>query len=79
MIDSYFKDKGLVRQQLDSFNDFIEYGIQSAIVQTQAIEVEAKPQFSSNEFVEPVRHCSCCSLFFRLFLDGLTPTFLLFS
>lgn len=54
VINSYFKEKGLVRQQLDSFNDFVGVTLQEIIDNTPPIEVEAKPQHTSNELRLPV-------------------------
>eukprot|EP01147_Barroeca_monosierra_P008740 gene8741-1123_t len=45
VINAYFDEKGLVRQQLDSFDQFIRFGIQEAVEKTPSVEVEAKPQF----------------------------------
>lgn len=55
VINAYFKEKGLVRQQLDSFNDFVAVTLQEIIDSTPEIEVEAKPQHTSNELTLPVR------------------------
>ncbi|EGD81574.1 DNA-directed RNA polymerase II polypeptide [Salpingoeca rosetta] len=53
VINAYFNEKGLVRQQLDSFDHFIQYGIQDAVEKSPALEIEAKPQYTTNEFEEP--------------------------
>jgi DNA-directed RNA polymerase II subunit RPB2 len=37
VISSYFEEKGLVRQQLDSFNDFIEITIQEIVNESPKI------------------------------------------
>ena len=37
---SFFKEKGLVRQHLDSYNDFIERGIQHVIDEIGGIELD---------------------------------------
>lgn len=41
---AYFTEKGLVRQQLDSFNQFIRHTIQS-IVSCRAVELELQEQY----------------------------------
>ncbi len=55
VINSYFKEKGLVRQQLDSFNDFVSVTLQEIIDSTPPMEVEANPQHTSNDMAVPVR------------------------
>jgi len=37
---SFFKEKGLVRQHLDSYNEFIDHGIQEVVDETGEIEIE---------------------------------------
>jgi DNA-directed RNA polymerase subunit B len=37
---AFFKDKGLVRQHLDSYNKFIEQGLQEVIDETSEIDIE---------------------------------------
>ena len=55
VINAYFKEKGLVRQQLDSFNEFITVTMQRIIEETPPVEVEGKMQHADNELVIPVR------------------------
>ena len=45
VIDSYFADKGLVRQQIDSFNEFIDVTIQEIVDDTGMFSIEAANQF----------------------------------
>ncbi len=40
MLDAFFKDKGLVRQHLDSFNEFIDRGLQEVIDEVGEIPIE---------------------------------------
>lgn len=40
LLQSFFEEKGLVRQHLDSYNDFIEHGIQEIINEKDEIEIE---------------------------------------
>ena len=37
---SFFKEKGLVRQHLDSYNKFIDHGIQEVVDETGEIDIE---------------------------------------
>jgi DNA-directed RNA polymerase II subunit RPB2 len=56
VISSYFNEKGLVRQQLDSFNDFINISIQRIIEETPEIELQAESQHLADETDEPPRY-----------------------
>ena len=49
VISSYFNEKGLVRQQLDSFDDFIQISIQRIIEETPEIELQAEQQHTNDE------------------------------
>ena len=49
VIDAYFADKGLVRQQLDSFNEFIEITVQQTVKNHPPIELQPKAQYTSND------------------------------
>lgn len=49
MIDSYFEEKGLVRQQLDSFNEFIDLSIQQIVKDTPSMKLDCLSQHLSNE------------------------------
>lgn len=40
LLETFFKEKGLVRQHLDSYNDFIEHKLQQIIDETGGIELE---------------------------------------
>jgi DNA-directed RNA polymerase subunit B len=40
LLDAFFKDKGLVRQHLDSFNEFIDRGLQEVIDEVGEIPIE---------------------------------------
>ncbi|MGB9135298.1 MAG: DNA-directed RNA polymerase subunit B, partial [Candidatus Bathyarchaeia archaeon] len=37
---AFFKEKGLVRQHLDSYNDFIDHGLQEIVDEVGAIDIE---------------------------------------
>ncbi|CAF0906522.1 unnamed protein product [Brachionus calyciflorus] len=49
VISSFFNEKGLVRQQLDSFDDFIQISIQRIIEETPEIELQAESQHTSDD------------------------------
>jgi DNA-directed RNA polymerase II subunit RPB2 len=52
--DAYFDEKGLVRQQLDSFDEFFEMSIQHIIGDTPEIELQAEAQYTTGE--NPVQY-----------------------
>lgn len=49
IITSYFDEKGLVRQQLDSFNEFIEISVQQIVTDSPPIQLEAVSQHLTND------------------------------
>jgi len=49
IIDSYFHEKGLVRQQLDSFNEFLEISVQQIVKDTPTITMPCYSQHLTNE------------------------------
>lgn len=52
---SYFDEKGLVRQQLDSFDEFIQMSVQRIVEDAPPIDLQAEAQHTSGEVEEPVR------------------------
>lgn len=54
VISSYFDEKGLVRQQLDSFDEFITMTIQRIVEDSQAIDLQAEAQHTGGELENPV-------------------------
>jgi DNA-directed RNA polymerase II subunit RPB2 len=52
VISSYFEDKGLVRQQLDSYNEFTSNTMQEIVDETPAIIVRPEAQHKPGEEVE---------------------------
>jgi DNA-directed RNA polymerase II subunit RPB2 len=56
VISSFFNEKGLVRQQLDSFDDFIQISIQRIIEETPEIELQAEAQHTSDESENPAKY-----------------------
>ena len=49
LISSYFDEKGLVRQQLDSFDEFIQMSVQRIVEDTPPIELQAESQYDDSE------------------------------
>lgn len=56
MCSSYFDEKGLVRQQLDSFDEFIQMSVQRIVEDAPPIDLQAEAQHTSGEVEEPVRN-----------------------
>ena len=52
MISAYFEDKGLVRQQLDSFNDFINTSLQEVVDENNLITVTPHNQHNPGRAVD---------------------------
>ena len=59
VISSFFDDKGLVRQQLDSFDEFIKNTIQEIVDETEELVLEIPSQQTGSEDDYAV----CLSLF----------------
>ncbi|XP_078100550.1 DNA-directed RNA polymerase II subunit RPB2 isoform X1 [Sander vitreus] len=56
VISSYFDEKGLVRQQLDSFDEFIQMSVQRIVEDAPPIDLQAEAQHTSGEVEEPPRY-----------------------
>ncbi|XP_065578696.1 DNA-directed RNA polymerase II subunit RPB2 [Artemia franciscana] len=56
VINAYFDEKGLVRQQLDSFDEFIQMSIQRIVEDTPPIELQAEAQHISGEIETPTKY-----------------------
>ena len=54
IINKYFETKGLVRQQLDSFDDFIHNSIQELVDDSGEIKVIPEDQFIPGQDIEKV-------------------------
>lgn len=71
VINSFFDIRGLVRQQLDSFNQFILNSIQEMVDDSGRIVVTPENQYVPGKEAEMVRACPpCChalheGIFFR--------------
>ena len=55
VITAYFKEKGLVRQQLDSFDEFIQNTMQEVVEQSHPIELYPEPAGGDDNKVFPCR------------------------
>ncbi|KAK4818230.1 hypothetical protein QYF61_008720 [Mycteria americana] len=53
VISSYFDEKGLVRQQLDSFDEFIQMSVQRIVEDAPPIDLQAEAQHATGEVEEP--------------------------
>ncbi|CAF0895008.1 unnamed protein product, partial [Didymodactylos carnosus] len=56
VISSYFDEKGLVRQQLDSFDEFIQMSVQRIVEDSRAIELQAQAQYLSTSKETPPKY-----------------------
>ena len=54
VISSYFDEKGLVRQQLDSFDEFIQMSVQRIVEDSPQIDLQAEAQHTSGAPETPV-------------------------
>ena len=56
VINAYFDEKGLVRQQLDSFDEFVEMTIQRIVEDSPPIEIQGEPPHTTGQIEVPLRH-----------------------
>ena len=56
VISSYFDEKGLVRQQLDSFDEFIQMSVQRIVEDSRPIELQAQAQYNINSREAPPKY-----------------------
>ncbi|KAL3864871.1 hypothetical protein ACJMK2_006521 [Sinanodonta woodiana] len=56
VISSYFDEKGLVRQQLDSFDEFIQMSVQRIVEDAPQIDLQAEAQHTSGTIETPPRY-----------------------
>ena len=56
VINAYFNEKGLVRQQLDSFDEFIQMSVQRIVEDFPAIELQGEAKHGSGEIVNQPKH-----------------------
>ena len=55
VISSYFDEKGLVRQQLDSFDEFIQMSVQRIVEDSPEIDLQAESLHMTADTETPVR------------------------
>ena len=75
VISSYFDEKGLVRQQLDSFDEFIQMSVQRIVEDSPQIDLQAEAQYSGGAVETPVStNIVFCKLqcFIKHFIESLS-------
>jgi DNA-directed RNA polymerase II subunit RPB2 len=55
VISAYFEEKGLVRQQLDSFDEFIQMNVQRIVEDSPQIDLQGEAQHAHGELENPPR------------------------
>merc|ERR1712066_1196271 len=55
-ISAFFEEKGLVRQQLDSFDEFIQMNVQRIVEDSPPIELQGEAQHSGGEIERPPKY-----------------------
>ena len=56
VISAYFDEKGLVRQQLDSFDEFIQMNVQRIVEDSPPIEMQGEAQHAHGEIEDPPKY-----------------------
>jgi len=56
VISAYFDEKGLVRQQLDSFDEFIQMNVQRIVEDAPQIDLQGEAQHTAGEVETPPRY-----------------------
>lgn len=57
IIEAHFDEKGLVRQQLDSFDEFVSNTILEVVQETPPIVIRPKPTYEPGQTVQKVSWC----------------------
>uniref|UniRef100_A0A915PF96 DNA-directed RNA polymerase n=1 Tax=Setaria digitata TaxID=48799 RepID=A0A915PF96_9BILA len=55
VISAYFDEKGLVRQQLDSFDEFIQMNVQRIVEDSPPVELQSEVQHFSGDIENPIK------------------------
>jgi hypothetical protein len=63
VISSYFEEKGLVRQQLDSFDEFIQNTMQEIVDENSQLVLQTNTQHTGVEGDVTVRPCTLSYLY----------------
>jgi DNA-directed RNA polymerase II subunit RPB2 len=69
VISAYFEDKGLVRQQLDSFNEFINTSLQEIVDENASITVVPQNQHQPGQDVDDEEEREVTMTFKQIFLS----------
>jgi len=69
LISKYFEEKGLVRQQLDSFDEFLMNSIQEVVDETLPIDIFREPEQSVDGHENEVVFMPLCSSSARICCD----------
>lgn len=56
VISAYFDEKGLVRQQLDSFDEFIQMNVQRIVEDSPPIDLQGEAEHADGEIKKPPRY-----------------------
>lgn len=64
VISSYFDEKGLVRQQLDSFDEFIQMSVQRIVEDSPEIDLQAESLHMTADTETPVSIRTITELYF---------------
>lgn len=65
VISSYFDEKGLVRQQLDSFDEFIQMSVQRIVEDSPEIDLQAESLHMTADTETPVSIHTMIELYFK--------------
>jgi len=78
VINSFFLDKGLVNQQLSSFNEFMETTIVEVVEEHGSFTLDQTSQGGTRAMDATVRHLVSCSVLFYhsrdLFIRGVSKS-----
>ena len=55
VIKAYFKQHGLVSQQISSFNRFVNISLQDIISESGEIQIEVQPQYLVSKFLHSAK------------------------
>lgn len=62
VVGAFFSEKGLVSQQLDSFDEFLMHNVQEIVGQTRPLEFRPKRQYTAeDEGVDEVRRVAAAA------------------
>lgn len=75
VVSAYFEEKGLVRQQLDSFNEFIQDTMQKIVDESGEIEVKPESQHQAGQVLESENVSSCSSFLALLYSEIVFNSF----